>query len=539
MKSLFLSLLLVVQATAATIYVDASKSYIPAAAAWGADGLPVTPTYMWYFADGATYDKTGAIYDNLGSGGLLTGLSDGQPPGLQEGILRSGQSSVMFDGSNDFIYVNDAGIDGRITGQKASWAVWFRTTTATGTLMEKTDHLLSQREWNLILSGGKLLAQYSDNGTTASPHFSGRSTTATFNDGKWHLAISSYSMPSDSLTLWVDGDSQAVTGLNIGNLAQFYNGTAPMLIGANWENGVFTSSMNASIAWAAIWDNLELTEAQRDAIWAYRPTGTNALEYPSLQSAFHQGTAGDTILVDAGTYVESCSTEAAFDYIGATVTTTTWPVFYGTDLAAGSYGLALGAAAETGFLTFRGYYGAGSIGLLATALSDGSLLHHLEFDSCLTAVDLNGACSNDTLVNCTIDGALLVGGTGVLKDGAAGTVVVQNCVIVNYATGINESTGVINGGYNDFFGNTANYANMAAPSTDVTLNPFLTRGENNYRPQPFSLVLNRGLLTHNGAGAFAPIQAAAIGGWDLAFVPPGMQDRTWARSGWGRGAWGR
>jgi hypothetical protein len=127
--TLCICLLLIHQVTAisGTLFVDDDACcYI---VDW--TGLSFSPpTVEWRLADGLDYDTTGAAaYRNYGAFLLVTNLTDGNRPGLSEGPLRSGQSSLEFDGVNDYLQVNDVTVLD-CNNEDLTIAAWIRLESA-------------------------------------------------------------------------------------------------------------------------------------------------------------------------------------------------------------------------------------------------------------------------------------------------------------------------------------------------------------------------------------------------------------------------
>lgn len=484
---------------AATVYVDASVNRH--FDVWSVGGLPAQPSAEWRLAssDGIDYDTLGSTgYRNYGSTSLTTSLTDGNRPSLTEGLLQPHQGALAFNGSTNYLFIDDAtALDP--SNQSYSIAAWVRHPTGAG-----SDQIVSKNQaagdWPgfFFSTDGNGLVNMQVTTTLAN------SMTATsvgsIENSRWSFVCGVYryqALLDDTAECYIDGvmDGQAV--LSIGQTTN----TGTFRIG----NYAAADYWEGEIAWVAIWDGTALTPTHIAALYsAMKPTGAVGLPYPTLQSAVYQASAGDTILVNPGRYQETVTIATAFDYIGAVASTFgDMPEFYGKDLpsAAGTVGFTVSADNEVGFVTFRGYTSAQ--GLLGTATSDGSLFHHLEFDSCLNAVDFDGMASGDSLVNCIIDGASLASATGFrATTSSAVTVVVENCIIVSTVTALTKAAAqTLTEDHNLFFGNGTNYAS-SLDGTDLIGDPTF-RGGNDYRLLPFSPALNNGLVIHSAVTPFS------------------------------------
>lgn len=507
------------QGNCATWYVDDGVNKQVGASSWGNNNLPAQPNYEWRFAssDGLDFDTLGATgYRNYGQTALSTGLTDGVQPNLTEGILQPHQGGLGFNGSSNYLQINDAtALD--VTIGNFSIAVWARNSSSTDYqyIMTKGFNGSTAVGYAVLMGTNYWYCDVSD-GVDAVEVYTAVSSLLSF--------VSVSFDAGDSLSIFVNGVfKQSTSVAAVGSITN----ARKLTIGYRENGGGYFYP--GDLAWSGFWNGTALTTAQHLALYnAMAPLGTLASPFPTIQSAIDRGAAGDTILVQSGRYQETVVIGTAFDYIGAV--TPSWgslPELYGTDLpaAAGNpYALSVNADNEIGFLSIRGYYGASSFGIVANASSDGSLFHHLEIDSCKYSIDLYGACDNDSVINCTLDGASL-GGRGVYKEsGGAEAGVVQNCIIVNFAEGMNELTGTINGGYNDFYGNTANYAGMSALTGDKTVNPrFFNSGNNDYRVRNVQMRL--GVAVH---AQVAPFDRVFMGVW----YPISTLNN-------GRGTWGR
>ncbi len=505
----------VLPAFAATKY--ASSAVNLQAIAWGTGGLPDTANAVWRFAssDGLDFDTLGATgYRNYGKTTLGAQLTNANQPGLSEGVMQPHQGALAFNGAANYLSISAAFPP--ITATSFTIVVWVRN------LSNVASGIFDQRDGVDLCT---IRLAYS-----ANPFFTIRDNVGNLmfmdagvalSSGTWHFLALTYSR-SDSAKLYLDGAK--IAALINNNTGNYTTGLTAIDVGrynaANYAN--------MDLAWMGIWNGTVLSSAQLSALrTATLPLGTAASPFPSVQSAIYAASAGDTILVQPGRYQETIVSAQVLKCWSAQEGSRA--ELYGAALpaAAGTVGATVSADNELRFLTFRGYIAAQ--GLLATATSDGSLFHHLEFDSCLNAVDFDSTASGDSLVNCTIDGASLPGSTGFrATTSSAVTVVVENCIFVNCATALTKAAlQTLTEDHNDFFGNTSNYA-AALHATDLTVNPQF-RGS--YVPHNIQMKL--GLAIHSQA---APFDRVHIGVWfPLVNQLLAGGGRAWG----GRGPWAR
>ncbi len=518
------------------IYVNNTKSYYvgsnnsTGATAWGAGGLPAQPNVEWRLADGLDWDTTGAgVYRNYGSTVLATGLIDGHRPALAEGILAKDQSALTFNGTNDHLYANDATELNPVADDFGVlvWARW-TSTTHDKEITGKYNETGNQRSW-VIFTGenawiGSFYVGLSDDGTSDVAHMKFYETTVAFNDGKWHQI--GFTWISDVLVLYADGSSAAITKIRDGVISAIYSGTGLPRIGSY----IGTSNFFAGdIAWESYWQGAGTpTGGQVSAIYAaMNPTGSAALAYPSIQSADYNSAANSNILIAAGTYQETVSITKAFASVTAVDNGyANRPVIFGSNLpaSAGTTGLTVSALSKISYLDVRGF--STGTGVLADANSDGTLLHHMVVDSCLHGVDFDGSASSDSMVNCDIDGAGIALSTGFRA--TTSTVValyVIDCIFVNTATALTKAAlqSLIES-YNDFYGNTLNYAG-ALDASDLLVNP-LFGGGNDYRLMKTAPLLRSGISIRE----YGPI----IGAYEIGIELDRPVRLPWSGYPWGQ-----
>jgi len=465
---------------------------------------PVTPSALWWLAstDGLDYDTLGATgYRNYGSTVLTAPLADVNRPGLTEGILQPDQGAVSFNGTTNYLQINSTGDLDPANESYTVFAV-VRATTATGAraIFEKRLNTVSYRGVGIAASGG-VPAFFATETVTTSEVIATAITN--IGDSKWHTVAGVYKYSAagnDTAEIYIDGNLEATA---VGAIGATTN-AAKVIVGA-FSTGS-TNFWQGDIAMVAVWDGTALTATQITSIQSSLiPAGTTGDPFPTIQSAAYARAATDTIYVKPGRYQETVSLSLAGAVLATNQTFGNIPELYGALLpaAAGNDGLTVTADNEIGFVTIRGY---GSQGLLASSTSDGSLFHHLEVDSCLNAVDFDGASSNDSLINCTIDGASIATSTGFrATTSSAVTVVVKNCIFVNTVTALTKAAAqTLTETHNDFYNNTTNYASALAAS-DLTVPPHFY-SDDDFRLLPGSPLFKRGEVIHSGASPFTYYQ---------------------------------
>lgn len=492
-------------------YVDRDIDYYPAGADWTTIGIPA-PHYWLRMGDGTTYD-----YASYGSD-VTVSTTNVNAPGLTEGITAEGQRACDFDGTNDALTTDSLyNVQAKLT--LSVW-VYPEVVATTMEIVGKAESGAGY-EMYMLAADSKIYFAVHD-GTAYRTAVSDSALTI----NTWYHITGTFD--ASTVKLYVGKLLQATTGTMTDSLNP---SVVNFPIGANANVGpAYNLFWNGLITDVMLWKDTTFSAAQVSELDEFvTPLGIASIPYPTLQSAVYREMAGDTILVNDGRYQETVVIAKAFDYIGATSSSFgSIPEFYGAALPpeAGTVGATVSADNEIGFLTFRGYTAAQ--GLLGTSTSDGSLFHHLEFDSCLNAVDFDGAASGDSLINCTIDGGSLLLSTGFrATTSSAVTVIVENVIFVNTVTALTKAVAqTLTEDHNDFYNNTTDYA-AALHSSDLLLNPFFF---GDYRPH--NKALRQGATIHSQTSPFDQI---FIGVWPILPLQIGNNAR-WGRVG---RAWGR
>jgi hypothetical protein len=526
---------------ATAIYVDASRDYRPTTGSWGYAGMPPQPDVMWYAGNGINYNWVGGNassgYINDGTLSLATPLIDANTPNLGEGILAAGQQSWAFNGTTNYLWINSSSVlDWGATGKSFSVAAWVNL-NATGAscsiISKRTSISANSTGWMLCLfnSGVNWIFNVANGSYSCQPSVSAVAR-------EWTLLVGTWDNVTKTASIYVNGsanfDSQTTAGVDT------FNTAGKVMIGKVGGSGLFPGQ----ICWTAIWQDAILTAAQIDSMYGYmHPTGSSSRPYPSIQSAISQAnnSGARTLLVAPGLYRETV--DVLNDSLTLTASDEAFgnrPVILGAGLpaAAGTVGLTLLAKTSVSFLDVRGF--SSGKGVLGDSISDGSMLHHLVIDSCLTGVRFYGSSNGDTLANCTIDGEGLNSSYGVrtvngLVNPSAATLVLLNNLICNCTNGVaaTDSFSVICD-YNDLHNCSTPYSGLTAGGNSLELSPlFRGQAENDYRLQPFSRLIDRGTVV---AGQTYLQVAPDMGAWEVAAIRRLMvSGGLWTRGGWGRG----
>ncbi len=433
-----------VSLTALILRKSDTPNYYILKAEWGLDGLPKQPSAEWRLGDGEDYDTLGATgFINYGDSVLVPELTIGVVPGLQEGILSEGQSTVEFDGVNDFLEVDEAtNLD--IVTQDFSMAIWIRTTTAIQDPVGGKRSGFNEGYSFLVLGTGAIVFNIEDADNDGGGSFS----TTLVNDGNWHYCVGTYNNVTGT-KIYVDAgpaENSNVIGDANGSLSNATN----FLIGSNVGSfGEFECAL------MQFWKGTELTEGEITAMYnAMKPDGDTSRPFPSIQSACHAASNGDTILVSPGTYTETVATDVQCDIVSLDTTFGNRAVLDGGDLpaAAGENGFALTkTASEISYLDIIDYQQGNGYGVWFT--QNTQIAHHILVSGCKIGVQVSSA-SEDSLVNCTIYDNTTVGIQAVKSGAGVVNFNVVNSIISDNVLNLNEPSNLrIASDYNVWFNN--------------------------------------------------------------------------------------
>jgi prepilin-type N-terminal cleavage/methylation domain-containing protein len=152
-------------------------------------------------------------------------------------------SCLTFSGSNQYITVDRA--IAPVFTSKLTAMTWVKSSSlATQTAIAQFD-INSQRSWEVGLSNGSLLAALSADGGSSN-YKSYTSTAATLSNGSWHLI--GFSFNAGTLSLYIDGETVAVTKGTDGTVNSLYDSTADLTMGCSLSSGsqvdLLTGSMD-------------------------------------------------------------------------------------------------------------------------------------------------------------------------------------------------------------------------------------------------------------------------------------------------------
>ena len=137
----------------------------------------------------------------------VSALGAGASPAFSE------TKSVLFDGVDDHLSVGDTS-DFAGSNQSFSLVVWFKTSSAGATMdiISRYGATVAERDFTLQMTSSNQISIYlltvAHGGKTAT-------TTSTYNDGRWHLAIATYDYASTTLTIDIDGGTERVSNASV------------------------------------------------------------------------------------------------------------------------------------------------------------------------------------------------------------------------------------------------------------------------------------------------------------------------------------
>jgi hypothetical protein len=125
----------------------------------------------------------------------------------EESNCKAGKC-LSFDGSNDYVLVNDSSKLDASASDSLSVSLWFKLpekTTGTGTLIAKYESTYTDGGYKLYMDDdGDVIAAIDDDNTSFPEDFA-TSTTANFDDNHWHHVVM-VRESNTSLNLYIDGD---------------------------------------------------------------------------------------------------------------------------------------------------------------------------------------------------------------------------------------------------------------------------------------------------------------------------------------------
>lgn len=522
----------------ATLNVNASANYqLKTADQWSAIGVP-QPTFQWYPAW-----NSGSL-DLTGYGSTATSLTVGNSPDPSEGILDDGQSSSSFNGTNDYLYVND-GTQMRPGAGDFSLLCWARfpsPVVGTGRILaSKFNFDANNREYVMSVQPDPFVhsldAQITADGSTTSQLKIG---TTVLDDGKWHLA--GFSFVGDSIYLYIDGNRDTPSFVSGSPITSITPGTAKFTIGTYSDSN--SRFFNGAMAWCAYWGS-GLTDAQMLSIYTYtRPAGSSSLPFPSIQSAIRQASASDVISVASGRYQETVDITKALTIRAADITAFPRPILYGSVLPAAAGVNALtnisGAAANVSYLDIIGYSAGKAIRDSATAV--GSLWHHITTDSCGIGYYAEEVVNQASVLYSTFDCENLASSKGLqtVNAGSARTLTLTDCIFTRCGTGSIQGTNwTVTEDYCDYYGNSTDRTSVSAGAHSYSgataiVPQFFDQPNDNYRLKASSLLRRRGAnagsLGFLYIGAYPAVPSSGFG-VNTGF---GRSNRAWARGSWAR-----
>jgi hypothetical protein len=217
----------------------------------------------------------GIIHDNSGSGNNGT-LNLGTSGVTATGTCASSSnsfwynghsgkinSSASFDGTNDYINVNDFNVTGD-NGKQISAFTWVKKAAQTGvSLVDQWDYGASQRAWIIggsNITSSKLRIAISDDGTLNVGHYKDYTSIITAFDNNWHYV--GFTFNNGTLKLYIDGVEDINPEKTVDHsITTILNSSANITIGSDLNNGAAAAFMAGQIDEVKIF-NYALTSEQ-------------------------------------------------------------------------------------------------------------------------------------------------------------------------------------------------------------------------------------------------------------------------------------
>lgn len=189
-------------------------------------------------------DSSGNSYN-----GSATGVTWGQAG------IGDGGTAPLFDGANDYIDVQSAGLTTAFNAAAGTVSIWVNATTWNDGAASVVLSFRVNNDNAVLISkatGGDVTVRYRAGATNKDVVISAASLT----NGKWHLMTITWSVAADEVKVYLDG---AQSGLTQTSLGTWVGAPGIMLIGAVTTTP--TSVWAGKLALAALW-NVALTPAQ-------------------------------------------------------------------------------------------------------------------------------------------------------------------------------------------------------------------------------------------------------------------------------------
>jgi RHS repeat-associated protein len=275
--------------------------------------LSTRPTYGYPLDE----DSGTVARDTLGQDPAADGSTDGVYSNVvlgTPGIFGdSGDSAGSFDGTSSYMSLPSGAMND--SNGSAAVGLWFRTTTAGGTLFSYqngdigTTLTANYVPALYIGSDGKLRGQFWDGVLKQ------MTSTAAVNDGKWHMALMTAS--GTTQTLYVDGVSQgthsgsAITGkVSASGLTTVTIGAG--FIGGNWpspQSGNPQGYFNGQIAHVALYSLNPDQYTTGTAAYLYQAKGSSMSPMPTTSvTVTEPGSSTSVINMDPGNGFRTTST---------------------------------------------------------------------------------------------------------------------------------------------------------------------------------------------------------------------------------------
>lgn len=194
----------------------------------------------------------------LGAGGFVRdGLVMAANHFTRSGLTHPAQGSAEFDGSSDYIDLDDAL---NFTTESITLSFWVNTTsTSSSMVLSRRKSGVAGYEFGIDANGK--VSFYIDDGTDNAYDTPNSSAV---NDGDWYYISFVVDRDDDKVYRYIDG-SNSGTNTSISSIDSLQQNVQHTLIGARWNDGTPGDYYNGNLANVAIW-NRALTSDEINAV---------------------------------------------------------------------------------------------------------------------------------------------------------------------------------------------------------------------------------------------------------------------------------
>lgn len=289
--------------------------------------------------------STGSVIDSSGSN--FNGSSCPNSTGPTGGAAGKFGNAGLFDGSDDYVSMGNVLNMGT---QDMSVSAWFKTSTATGAIVGKSQFSAISGRWSIVYDGGilRVIFAYGTSVTLSVP--------GTWNDNVWHNIIAVFDRDGN-VSAYIDGNFISSASISAASVVDMQT-TCPLYIGA-YQNATCTGLQggyyfNGSIDEVRIYRKA-LTQNEVSMVYSFAPspiihwkldenTGTST----SSDSSGNGYNATLNSIVDGnwvpGKLGSALDLDGSSDFISLadnpilTQKTMTWEMWFNLDLTASAKG---------------------------------------------------------------------------------------------------------------------------------------------------------------------------------------------------------